>query len=143
MNDRVLRATAVTYGVAFVVHLADHLRRGVGASPRVVVVLGGLAGVFQVLAIGAALTRHAKAPLLAVAVGLPDAVGIFTAHLLPHWSGPSDSFPSHAPGVTAFSWATAIAELVAALAFAYAGWLLLRQGPSLDVGDRTSADVAA
>jgi hypothetical protein len=127
MDDRFLRATAVTYGVTFVVHTADHLRRGVDASPRSVLVLGALAAVLQVVAITAALTRHRKAALLAVAVGLPDAIGIFTAHLLPRWSGPSDSFPSHAPGVTAFSWITAVAELLAALAFAYAGWLLLRR----------------
>jgi hypothetical protein len=139
MDDRVLRATAVAYGVAFVVHTADHLRRGVDASPRSILVLGALAGVFQVLAITAALTRHRKAALLAVAVGLPDAVGIFTAHLLPRWSGPSDSFPSHAPGVTAFSWVTAVAELIAALAFAYAGWLVMRRGPAPDVGNRASA----
>jgi hypothetical protein len=134
-----LSATAVAYGLAFVVHTADHVRRGVDASPRSVVALGALAGVFQVVAIVAALRGHAKAALLAVAVGLPDAAGIVTAHLLPRWSGPSDSFPSHAPGVTAFSWVTAVAEITAALAFAYAGWLVLRRGPAPAARSRASA----
>lgn len=134
MTDRLLRATALAYAVAIAVHFADHLRRGVDASPKAVVTLGLLALVFQAAAIVAALTRQAYAALLAVAVALPDAVGVVAVHLLPRWSALSDAFPGpdSAPGVTAFSWVTAIAEIVTGLAFAYAGWVAwnaARPGP--------------
>jgi hypothetical protein len=127
--DRLLRLTAIAYGVTLVVHLADHLRRGTGASPRSVILLGSLTAVLQVVAITAGLRRRPVAPALAVAVGLPDALGIFAVHLLPRWSALSDAYPGvrAAPGVTAFSWVTAIAELLAAAAFAWAGWVALRR----------------
>jgi hypothetical protein len=124
---RNLRVTAAVFGIAIAVHFTDHLWRGVGASPRGVVVLGSVAAVLQVLAITAALRGHRHAPAFAVAVGLPDAIGVVAVHLLPAWSALSDSYPSHAPGVTAYSWATAVAEVVAAAAFAAAGWALLRR----------------
>jgi hypothetical protein len=124
MNDR-LRLAAAAYGLAIAVHLVDHLRRGVSASPGVVIALGTAALLFQVVAIAAALARHRLAPVLAVAVGLPDAIGVFAVHLLPRWSGLSDAFAgaARAPGVTAFSWVTGIAEVATALAFAAAGWM--------------------
>lgn len=125
-TDRALRVTAVVYALAIAVHFADHLRRGVDASPRGVVTLGVFAALVQALVIAAALAGHRAAPLLAVAIGVGDGLGVFLVHLLPRWSALSDSFPDGAPGVTAFSWATGIAEIVAGLAFAYAGWRVLR-----------------
>ena len=122
-----LRMTAVAYAVAIAVHFADHLRRGLDASPDVVIALGVLAALFQVAAVGAALTGRSLAPVLAVAVGLPDAVGVFAVHLLPRWSALSDPFPgAGAVDVTALSWASAVAEIATGLAFAYAGWVVLR-----------------
>jgi hypothetical protein len=127
--SRFLRWAAVVYLVAFVVHFADHLRRGVSASPRSVIALGSVTALFQVVAIGAVLLRRSSGPLLAVAVGLPDAIGIVAVHLLPRWSGLSDAFPGAAAsaGVTWFSWVTAVAEALAAAAFAWAGWVALRR----------------
>ena len=126
-----LRVTAVAYAVAIVAHLADHVRRGLDASPDVVIALGTLATLLQAVAIVAALAGWASAPVLAVAIGVGDAVGGFTAHLLPRWSGLSDPFPGPdpAPGVTAFSWVTAVAVIVTGLAFAYAGWQASRARP--------------
>ena len=116
-----LRLTGALWALAIVVHAGDHLRRGFDASPGVVIGLGTAAFVLQGLAIGAALLRDSRAPLLAVAVALPNVLGVVAVHLLPHWSFLSDSFPDHAPGTTAFSWVTAIAEVATGLAFAYAG----------------------
>ena len=126
--DRLLRAAAVANAVAIAVHFADHLRRGVDASPKAVVALGLLALVFQAAAIVAALTGRAYAPLLAVAVALPDAIGVAAVHLLPRWSALSDAFPGPgaAPGVTALSWASGVAEIATGLVFAYAGWVAVR-----------------
>lgn len=115
-----LRLAAGIWAATIAIHTADHLRRGLDASPRVVLALGTLAFVLQGVAIGAALVRHALAPLLAVAVAVPDALGVVAVHLLPRWSGLSDAFPG-APAsanVTAFSWGTAIAEVAAAVLFA-------------------------
>lgn len=126
-DDRLLRMTAIAYALAIAVHFADHIRRGLDASPGVVIALGGVAALFQVTAIVAALTGRAVAPLLAFAVGLPDAVGVFAVHLLPRWSALSDPFPgSDAVHVTALSWASGVAEIATGLAFAYAGWVAMR-----------------
>lgn len=125
---RLLRLTAVAYGVAIVVHVADHVRRGLDTSPRNVLALGTLAAVFQAVAILAALGRHPLAPVAAVAVAVPDAIGVVAVHLLPRWSALSDAFPGApaAANVTAFSWVTAIVEIATGLAFAWAGWAALR-----------------
>ncbi len=124
-----LRTAAAVWALAIAVHFGAHLRRGLDASPRTVLALGTFALVFQVLAVLAAVRGHALGALLAVAVALPNAVGVVAVHLLPRWSGLSDAFPGApaAANVTAFSWATAVAEVLAGLAFAYVGWRVLRQ----------------
>jgi hypothetical protein len=50
-------------------------------------------------------------------------IGFAAAHLLPHWSSFSDSFTgSHVgPNVTVLSWATALFEIGADIAFGCAG----------------------
>jgi hypothetical protein len=117
-----LRWAAFVYAAAWVIHTADHLRRGTGVVTSEVLVLGTVAGALQVIAIGAVLTRHRLAPLLAVAVGFPDGIGIAAVHLLPHWSSLSDAFPgAHGTGVTGLSWVAATAEIAGALAFGAAG----------------------
>jgi hypothetical protein len=117
-----LRWTAALYAVAWVVHTGDHLRRGTGAVTKDVLIAGTAAGVLQVLAIAAVFARHRIAPLLAVAIGFPDAIGIAVVHLLPRWSSFSDAFSgAHGTGVTSFSWVAAVAEIVGALAFGAAG----------------------
>lgn len=118
----VLRWTASLYAVVWVIHTGDHLRRGTGAVTKEVLIAGTAAAVLQVVAIAAVFGRHRFAPLLAVAIGFPDAIGIAAVHLLPHWSSFSDAFPgAHGTGVTAFSWVAAIAEIAGALAFGAAG----------------------
>jgi hypothetical protein len=118
----ILRWSAALYGVVWVVHTSDHLRRGTGAVTREVLIAGSAAAVMQVIAIGAVFARHRLAPLIAVAIGFPDAIGIAAVHLLPHWSSFSDAFPgAHGTGVTAFSWVAAVAEIAGALAFCAAG----------------------
>jgi hypothetical protein len=119
-----LRGTALAYGAAIAVHTADHLRRGLDASPHAVIALGYAALAAQVLVIGAALAGHRLAPVAALAFGAADALGVVAVHLVPRWSGLSDPFPGAVPGanVTALSWVTAVVEVLAALAFAYAGW---------------------
>jgi hypothetical protein len=118
----VLWYAAVFYTVAWAVHTGDHLRRGLGVVSTEVAVLGTAAAVLQILAVSAVFLRWRWAPMIAVAVGFPDAIGIAAVHLLPHWSAFSDAFPSaHGTGVTLFSWLAAVVEITAALAFGAAG----------------------
>jgi len=124
---RLLTAAAALYLAGWLVHNADHLRRGFDVVTTQVIVLGSVAGVLQLVAIGAVFFRFRLAPLLAVIVGLPDAVGIAAVHLLPHWSSLSDAFPgAHGAGVTVWSWVAASAEVGTALLFALAGLYTLR-----------------
>lgn len=125
---RLLRYAAAFYAVAWLIHTGDHLRRGFGVVTAEVTALGLGAAVLQVAAIALVFRRHRLAPLAAVAVGIPDGIGIAAVHLLPRWSVFSDAFPgSHGTGVTALSWAAAILEVVGALVFAAAGAYVLRR----------------
>jgi len=122
-----LRATAVVYGVAWAVHTGDHLRRGLGVVTGEVAVLGSAAAVVQLVAVWAVLKRRPWAAVAAVAIGLPDALGIAAVHLLPRWSSFSDAFPgAHGTGVTGFSWFAAVVEIAAAAAFGVSGALAWR-----------------
>ncbi len=126
-RDQWLRNAAFVYAIAFVVHTGDHLRRGTESTTTHVFVLGTAAAVLQVIAIGAVLTRHRLAPVFAVAVGFPDALGIAAVHFLPDWGVFSDAFPNaHGTGVTTFSWIAGGAEVVAAFLFGLAGWYALK-----------------
>jgi len=121
-SARLLRVAAASYLVAWILHTGDHLRRGADSVTTEVLVVGIVAGVLQLIAIAAAFRRAPWAPIAAVAIGFPDAVGIAAVHLLPHWSSLSDAFPgAHGTGVTGFSWVAAIVEIAGALAFGLAG----------------------
>ena len=125
---RLLRWTAASYGLAWALHNADHLRRGTNVVTTEVLALGAVAGVFQVLAITAVFLKHRWAPLLAVAVGLQAGIGIFAVHLLPRWSSFSDALPgAHGTGITLFSWIAVVLEMVSSLAFAAAAAFVLRR----------------
>jgi hypothetical protein len=127
-SARLMRYSAALYGIAWLVHSGDHLRRGFGVETTELLVLGTAVAVLQLVAIGLVFARHDLAPLVAVAIGIPDGIGIAALHLVPHWSVFSDAFPgAHGTGVTAFSWFAAILEVVAAFAFAGAGIYSLRR----------------
>jgi hypothetical protein len=121
---RWLRGAAVFYAVAWAIHTGDHLRRGLDVVTTEVAVLGTVAAVLQLVAIAGVLMRKAWAPVAAVAIGFPDALGIAAIHLLPRWGAFSDAFPgAHGTGVTPFSWFAAVLEIVGALAFGVTGAL--------------------
>jgi hypothetical protein len=125
---RVLRHTAVVFAVAVAIHGLDHLRRG----PDVVTDVVRGAGATQFVLAGAAVMlvfrRHPFAPALAAFVGLASAVLFVAAHLLPQWSAFSDPYTGAqvAPGVTGFSWFTALFEIAADTAFGVAGLRSMR-----------------
>lgn len=132
MNDRILRATGVVFLAAIVLHGVDHVRRGVDVVTTVVLTAGTVQFVVAVVVVGLVFRRRPAAARVAVVAGLASAVGFAAAHLLPHWSAFSDAFVgSHkGSGVTAFSWLTALFEIGADLAFAAAGFVVLRREAS-------------
>ncbi|MHB8467999.1 MAG: hypothetical protein ACYDH6_00420 [Acidimicrobiales bacterium] len=118
----VFRVAAAFYAIAWVIHSGDHLRRGFDVVTTQVTVLGSAGAVLQIAAIAAVFLRRRWAPVAAIAIGFPDALGIAGVHLLPHWSAFSDAFPgAHGTGVTGFSWFAAIVEVGGAFAFGLAG----------------------
>ena len=92
-DDRVLRYAAVVFLVALLLHGADHLRRGFDVVSRHGVRWPATSSSSSaVVAVVLVFRRHRLAPLAAIAIGFPSAIGFAAAHLLPHWSSFSDSF---------------------------------------------------
>ena len=124
-SEQRLRRTAVVCLVAVAVHGADHARRGVDVVATQVTSAGSVQFLLVVVAVVLVFRQHPWAPLAAIAVGLPGAIGFAAVHLLPHWSSFSDPFVGSRVGqnVSALSWVTALFEIGADLAFAWAGVL--------------------
>lgn len=123
-DDQILRTTGVVFLVCLILHGADHARRGFGAVTPEVFWAGNVQTAMALITVALVFMRHRWAPLAAMAIGFPSAVGFIAAHLLPHWSSFSDAFPGgHVDG---WSWAAAFLEIAADLAFGLAGWYVLR-----------------
>ncbi len=87
---RTLQGGAFLFIAAWVVHTADHARRGVDATTEAVVWSGTLAGLMAAVSITLILVKHPTAPAIATAVFLGIAVGVSATHLLPDWGVLSD-----------------------------------------------------
>jgi hypothetical protein len=123
-SDRHLRWAAIAFAIGWGVHVLDHLRRGMPASPHAIMVGGMIQGVFVVVAIAMAITGHRRSPEAAIAVGFGSAVLFTYAHLLPsYFPAYQDSFVSGPRiNVTWFSWISAVAEIGTGIVFAIAGF---------------------
>ena len=122
--DRYLRWAAIAFAIGWGVHVLDHLRRGMSASPHAVMVGGMTQGLFVVVAILMALSGRRWAPEAAIAVGFGSAVLFTYAHLLPsYFPAYQDSFVSGPRiHVTWSSWISAVAEIGTGIMFAIAGF---------------------
>jgi hypothetical protein len=120
---RYLRWAAILFAIGWGVHVLDHLRRGMSASPHAIMVGGTIQGLFVVAAIVMALSRHRRAPEAAIVVGFGSAILFTYAHLLPTFlPGYQDSFVSGPRiNVTWFSWLSALTEIGTGIVFAIAG----------------------
>jgi hypothetical protein len=121
--ERYLRWAAILFVSGWGVHLVDHLRRGMSASPHAIMVGGSIQGLFVMVANLLALTGRHRAPEAAIAVGFGSAVLFTYAHLLPsYFPAYQDSFVSGPRiNVTWFSWVSAAAEIGTGIVFAIAG----------------------
>jgi hypothetical protein len=118
-----LRVSAWIFLLGWGLHVVDHLRRGMSASPTFIMVGGMVQGLLVVVAIAMALRGYARAPEAAIFVGVGSALVFTYAHLLPNfWPAYQDSYISGPRiNVTWFSWVTALSEIGTGLLFAYAG----------------------
>ena len=118
-----LRISAVAFLFGWGLHVIDHLRRGMSASPMFIMVGGMVQGVIVIIAITMVLRGDRRAPEAAIFTGTGSALVFTYAHLLPNfWPTYQDSFLSGPRiNVTWFSWVTALSEIGTGLLFAYAG----------------------
>jgi len=115
------------FGAATLLHVADHLRRGQGSITEPLYWAGNFALILQVALVTLIVTRHRVAPLAAVAIGFPLAIGFFAAHWLPEWSALSDPVLQVADA-PALSVVASALEVLAAAAVGFAGLAVLRIG---------------
>jgi hypothetical protein len=136
-TDRVFRSVALVYAAAFLLHNADHVRRGLDALTPEVLWAGTVSGLVAVGAIVLALAGWKLAPLLAIAHGFSQALSVAAVHLLPPWGALSDSLAT--ANVDLLSWAAVLAEVAGAFAFGVAGAYALRlRARSGSNGDRSA-----
>jgi hypothetical protein len=124
-RERRFLAAGWLFAIGTAVHVFDHLRRGQGSVSDELYWLGNVALVLQVIVIMLVFTRHRLAPLAAVALGFPLAVGFAAAHWLPEWSAISDPLWE----ISSWTWFSAVAstlEIVGAVAIAFTGLAILR-----------------
>jgi hypothetical protein len=126
-GSRILVWTSAALLGAVALHGIDHAlqERGVGALSTEVFV-GGLVNATLALVIAVlALRDDQRAPLAAAAAGAYLVIGVSAAHFAPHWSAFSDPYADLDLGF--FSWAAAVAEVVAAAVLAAVGLYVARQ----------------
>lgn len=119
-----LRAAAVFFAVAVLVHNSDHLRRGGDSVAGDVFWVGSAAILLEVAVVLLVFMRHPTAPLLATAAGFQLALGYLVVHFTPARSWFSDSFLD---GGQVASKAAASLETTAALVLGVVGALALRR----------------
>lgn len=125
-DDRFLRYAAFLYAAGLVLHLADHLRRGLDVITPEVQWAGYASTAVGLITIALVLTGR-WAPMAAAATGFSIALGVAAVHLLPRWSVFSDAFPAaQDTGVTPLSWAVVLIEIVGAFALGLAAASALR-----------------
>lgn len=122
-EDLLLRRSGIVLLVALLIHGVDHVVRGLDVVTAVVTSAGTVQFVVAIVSVRLVFTRHPSAPALAMLVGFAGAIGFASSHLLPQWSALSDPYVGvdAAPGVTWFSWLSALIEIGADLAFGWAG----------------------
>jgi hypothetical protein len=123
------RATAV-YSVLFLIHNADHARRGIDASPEPVVWIGTAAAMLTSALVMIVVLHHQLAPLFCAASGAAIAIGVSFSHLLPKWGPLSDPLPGGR--VDTYTWIAVVGEILGAAYLAAVAWRILRnENPTL------------
>lgn len=120
-----LRLATGILAVGFVLHNADHWRRGFGVVEDGVVLGGTLAAMLIAVLFTLVVARHPAAPAAAMIIGFSVAVGVSMVHLVPSWGPPSDYLPD--AGADAVTYGAVLAEIGAAALVGVVGLQILRR----------------
>lgn len=104
-----LRTALWVFVAGFVLHNADHARRGLDEVRDGVVWGGTVVAMITAVLITVIVMGHPAAPAAAAMGGASIAAGVSAAHLLPDWGPLSDSLPDG--GVDALTWIAVLAEI--------------------------------
>ncbi|MEM7337703.1 MAG: hypothetical protein AAF467_03580 [Actinomycetota bacterium] len=109
------------FALTWLIHTADHVRRGLADTADGVTFAGTLAAMLIAVCLTLIATGHRAAAASAAVVGPTVAFGVAAAHLLPPWGYFSESLLFDS---TADRWAllAVIPEIVAALWLGWVGW---------------------
>lgn len=124
-KDNRLQTAALLLIGGFVIHNADHARRGLDSVTESLVWAGTLLMVLATVVVTLILTRHALAAAAAAVMGFTIAFGVSASHLLPNWGPISDSLPQG--DVDAFTWIAVSSEIAAGLWLGWVGLSVLRE----------------
>ena len=125
MLDRLtLRGAAWLLIGGFVLHNADHARRGLDVVDEGIVWAGTLLLVLAAIALTLVFTGHERAPLAAAILGPTIVVGVAAAHLPPEWGPLSDPLITGDAGIVTF--VAVASEIVAGALFGWVGWRILQ-----------------
>jgi hypothetical protein len=125
-----LEAASAGFVAANILHTLDHFRQGLDGLTWEILSAGTLLTIEAIVVLALVLRRHEWAAPLAMVVGFTGAIGIGAAHIAPHWSALSDSYPQI--GADALSWIVMLLEMGAALALGVAGlqaWAFVDRRP--------------
>jgi hypothetical protein len=130
---RRLQAAGWIFITGFLLHNADHARRGLDVITDHVVWAGTIVAVVAAVTLTLVFTRHPSAPGVAMAAGFGIAIGVTLSHLVPEWSAFSDPLVDGADGLT---WVAVLSEVAGALLLGAAGYAAWTERPG---GSRRSS----
>jgi hypothetical protein len=119
-NRHRLRVGLTVYLVGFVIHTADHARRGISVVPEGVVWIGTAGSMLVAVIATVVLTDHAAAPAIAGFGAFAHGVGVALSHLLPKWGPLSDPLPGGS--VDLATWIAVFSEISGALLLSVVGF---------------------
>jgi hypothetical protein len=108
-----LEKASAAFVAANILHTLDHFRQGLDGLTWEILSAGTLLTLEAIVVLVLVLRRHEWAAPVAAVVGFSGAIGIAAAHIAPHWSALSDSYPQI--GADALSWIVMLMEMGAAL----------------------------
>lgn len=119
-SDRSLRVATLVYLAAFVLHNADHARRGVDATPEPVVWAGTAVAMLTAVLATLVFTSHGLSSRFAAFAGAAIAIGVSITHLTPTSTVLTD--PLTLSGISPMSWIAVLGEITTAAVLATVGW---------------------
>lgn len=130
MKDRLasLKGASWLFIATWLVHSADHIRRGTSLTSDGVVWAGNISAILSAIALTLVFTNHGMAPMVAAAVFGSVAVGVTATHLLPGWGYFSEPLLINS---AADSWA-AVAAIPEIFAAVWLSWVAFAQARAND-----------